>query len=233
MRARSNTAISEFYLIIIPCILLQYIHQQKICLIQYNSREKLNSYVSALGCHLQGVLLQRNTTPPGATPFTLLMCISLLITKTKAHVYTHTRNSLSHTFNTSTLQFNDHQFYIFWDFNILITPTRAMHGLQALPEDRPGKRRNAVEYQSNSVTWWMADGAFTFYSLPATLRTTRFNIKTLYRVITLSFNVLSEQTATFALYYINSLVFITEAERVYCAVRTEALYNTYVSSLKG
>ena len=72
----------------------------------------------------------------------------------------------------------------------------------------------------------MADGAFTFYSLPATLRNTRFNIKTLNWVITLSFNMLPEQTATFALYYINSLVFITEAEGVYCAVRNEALYNT-------
>jgi hypothetical protein len=74
----------------------------------------------------------------------------------------HTINSLlSHTFNT-TLQFNDHQFYIFGDFNILITPMRAMHGLQALPEDRLDKRRNAVEYWSNSVTWCMIDGAFTF-----------------------------------------------------------------------
>ena len=35
-----------------------------------------------------------------------------------------------------------------------------------------------------------------------------------------------EQTATFALYIINRLVFITEVESVYCAVRTESLYNT-------
>jgi len=38
--------------------------------------------------------------------------------------------------------------------------------------------------------------------------------------------VFSEQTATFALYDINSLVFITEMKSVYSAVRTESLYNT-------
>jgi hypothetical protein len=47
-----------------------------------------------------------------------------------------------------------------------------------------------------------------------------------YVVITLRFNVFSEETATFALCNINSLVFITEAESVYCEVRTEFLYNT-------
>jgi len=41
---------------------------------------------------------------------------------------------------------------------------------------------------------------------------------------------LSEQTVTFVLNIINRLVFITEVENVYCAVRTESLYNTYVSS---
>jgi hypothetical protein len=35
---------------------------------------------------------------------------------------------------------------------------------------------------------------------------------------------LSEQTVTFALYVINGLVFITEVESVYSAVRTES-YN--------
>jgi len=34
-------------------------------------------------------------------------------------------------------------FYVFWKFNILITPMRAMQGLQVLPEDRADKRRNA------------------------------------------------------------------------------------------
>jgi hypothetical protein len=36
---------------------------------------------------------------------------------------------------------------------------------------------------------------------------------------------ISEQIL-FALYVINSLVFITEVESVYCAVRTESLYKT-------
>jgi len=37
---------------------------------------------------------------------------------------------------------------------------------------------------------------------------------------------LSEQTVTFAIYIINRLVFITEVESVYSAVRTESLYKT-------
>ena len=37
---------------------------------------------------------------------------------------------------------------------------------------------------------------------------------------------ISEQTATFALYCINWLVFITVVESVYSAVRIESLYNT-------
>ena len=43
-----------------------------------------------------------------------------------------------------------------------------------------------------------------------------------------------EQRATFALYMINWLAFITVVESVYCAVRTDSLYTAdYVSSLKG
>jgi hypothetical protein len=37
---------------------------------------------------------------------------------------------------------------------------------------------------------------------------------------------ISEQTATFALYNIKRLIFITEVERVYRAVRTQFLHNT-------
>ena len=37
---------------------------------------------------------------------------------------------------------------------------------------------------------------------------------------------ISEQTAIISLYNINWLVFITEMGRVYCAVRTESLYNS-------
>jgi hypothetical protein len=42
-----------------------------------------------------------------------------------------------------------------------------------------------------------------------------------------------EQTATFPLQNIKGLVFITEVESVYSALRTEFLYKTYDSSLKG
>jgi len=45
---------------------------------------------------------------------------------------------------------------------------------------------------------------------------------------------ISEQRATSAPYNTNCLVFITEMESVYCAVRTESLNNAvYASSLKG
>ena len=45
---------------------------------------------------------------------------------------------------------------------------------------------------------------------------------------------ISEQTATFPLYIINWLVFVTVVESVYCAVRTDTLYKAdYVSSVKG
>jgi len=37
---------------------------------------------------------------------------------------------------------------------------------------------------------------------------------------------ISEQTVSFSLYTVNRLVFITEVEGVYGAVRTESLYNT-------
>ena len=36
---------------------------------------------------------------------------------------------------------------------------------------------------------------------------------------------LPEQTATFALYNINNLVFITEVESFYCSVRADSLYT--------
>jgi hypothetical protein len=45
---------------------------------------------------------------------------------------------------------------------------------------------------------------------------------------------ISEQAATFTLYLINWLVFVTEVESVYYTVHTESLYKTdIVSSLKG
>jgi len=42
----------------------------------------------------------------------------------------------------------------------------------------------------------------------------------------------SAQTATFNLYNINSLVFITDVWSVYSAVRTESLYNTHTFVFK-
>jgi len=42
---------------------------------------------------------------------------------------------------------------------------------------------------------------------------------------------ISEQTATFSLYNINRLDFITEIKSVYCAIRTESVYNTDTLSM--
>ena len=47
----------------------------------------------------------------------------------------------------------------------------------------------------------------------------------------LCFVGIPEQTVSFAVYIVNRLVFITEVESVYCAVRTESLYNTDTSRL--
>ena len=45
---------------------------------------------------------------------------------------------------------------------------------------------------------------------------------------------ISEKTATFALYVINSSVFITVVESVYSAVQADSLYKAdYVSPFKG
>ena len=54
------------------------------------------------------------------------------------------------------------------------------------------------------------------------------NIQKSYIVITrnVCFVWISEQTANFALHNIKRLVFITDVESIYCAVRTESLYNT-------
>jgi hypothetical protein len=68
------------------------------------------------------------------------------------------------------------------------------------------------------------------------LRTTRFNIKKFCIVLTLHwvFCTVSEQTVTFALYIINSLVFITMVESVYSVVQADSLYKAdYISSFIG
>jgi hypothetical protein len=69
----------------------------------------------------------------------------------------------------------------------------------------------------------------TFQSLAVTLLTTKFNVKIFCMVPTLRlclFVWISEQTATFALYHLERLVFITEVGSVYSPVRTESLYKT-------
>ena len=69
----------------------------------------------------------------------------------------------------------------------------------------------------------------TFKSLEVTLCITVFKIKKFCMLITLQLCVfvrISEQTATFALYCTNWLVFITVVESVYSAVRIDCLYNT-------
>jgi hypothetical protein len=61
-----------------------------------------------------------------------------------------------------------------------------------------------------------------------------FKISTWYSLYIECFIWISEQTATFAVYVINRLVFITVVESAYSAVRADALYKPdYVSSFKG
>ena len=68
---------------------------------------------------------------------------------------------------------------------------------------------------------------------PKTLRTTSFNIKK-FCVLPMCFAWISEQTAIISVYSINLSLFITEAESVYCAVRTGPLNLIDPdSSLKG
>ena len=65
----------------------------------------------------------------------------------------------------------------------------------------------------------------TFKSLAVSFLTNRFNIQNFYMALSLFewFVRLSGQTATFALYIINRVVFITVEENAYCAVWTDSL----------
>jgi len=68
----------------------------------------------------------------------------------------------------------------------------------------------------------------TFWTLAISIRTNRFNIQKFYMVLALRLSVfvrILEQTATFALYIINWLVFIAVVGSVYSAVRTDSLYK--------
>jgi len=63
----------------------------------------------------------------------------------------------------------------------------------------------------------------------------QFNIQQFYvlstKCIYVFFVWIREQTAIISLYSVNWLVFITETESVYCAVRTGSLYITLVELL--
>jgi len=65
-----------------------------------------------------------------------------------------------------------------------------------------------------------------FQSLAVSLRTARFNIQKFYMVLALHWVFCTDlKTATYALYSINWLVFITVVESVYSTVRTDSLYT--------
>ena len=51
-------------------------------------------------------------------------------------------------------------------------------------------------------------------------------LRSAHTAVFMCFVWISEQTAIISLYNVNWLVFITERECVYCAVRTESLYNS-------
>ena len=62
-----------------------------------------------------------------------------------------------------------------------------------------------------------------------TIRNTRFNIKKNVHADYIKFMCyvwISEETVTFVLYTVKSLVFITAVDSVYCAVRGESFYKT-------
>jgi hypothetical protein len=68
----------------------------------------------------------------------------------------------------------------------------------------------------------------TFYGLAVSLRATRFNIQIFYVVPHIVLSVLyasQNRQEVLALHSIKRLVFVTEAESVYSAVRTECLYK--------
>ena len=68
----------------------------------------------------------------------------------------------------------------------------------------------------------------SFCFLSSFERTTMFKIQKFCKLITLQLRVCTalRTNSNFCLYCINCLVFITEVENVYCAVRFESLYNT-------
>ena len=113
-----------------------------------------------------------------------------------------------------------------FSFRNFCTITKSVNLLQeATVKGSP--KWNITRHYNNELTFW---------TLAVSLRSTSFKIKKFYMPLACveCFVRISEQTATFALYIINWLAFITVVGSVYCAVRTDSLYKAdYVSSLKG
>ena len=90
------------------------------------------------------------------------------------------------------------------------------------------EHRHQAWFISHTLNLLKPTGYFTYHQGLTFKNSTRFSL------CVECFVRISQQTATFTLYIINWLVFITVVGRVYCAVRTDSLYKAdYVSSLKG
>ena len=87
------------------------------------------------------------------------------------------------------------------------------------------RKQNKWDWMKSCSCSWKKKYSLNFWSLAVTLRTAMFKIQISTRrsLCVECFVRISEQTATFALYVINWLVFITVVESIYCAVRTNSL----------
>jgi hypothetical protein len=85
----------------------------------------------------------------------------------------------------------------------------------------------SIKVKLNTLPTYIILSILTFQSLAVSLRTTKFNIQKFYMMLALRYNLvrISEQTAIFASYFLNWLVFITVVESVYSAVQTDVLYK--------
>jgi hypothetical protein len=89
-------------------------------------------------------------------------------------------------------------------------------------------RLQLVDIEHYSINLFQPSGFFTYQ------QGLTFKNSTWRSLCVECFVRISEQTATFASYSTDWVVFITVVGSVYCAVRTDSLYKTdYVSSLKG
>ena len=83
--------------------------------------------------------------------------------------------------------------------------------------------QSTANHVSNVTTTQISVAVLTFESLAVTLCSTRFNIQN--SLCVECFVRILEQTATFALYFIKWLVFLTVVGSVYCPIRTDSLYK--------